>query len=272
MSVILIEDPDDPRIADFRDIRERDMVGRRGLFVAEGEVVLRALLADTSRCAPRQVLIAESRLEKLAPLLLPWAERVPVMIAPQAVLDRIAGFPLHRGVLALGEAPPSASLDDLDEDAPALVLVVSGVGNHDNMGALMRNAAAFGVSAVVLDGLCCDPFYRKALRVAVGATFRLPIVRGGAIGEVVDALARRGFEVLALSPGGDRLMDEVAPAPRTALIVGSEGPGLPAELLGSLGSIRIDMAADFDSLNVATAAALALHRFRRPSSPERERR
>ena len=268
MSLIRIEDPSDPRIADFRDVRERDLVGRRGLFVAEGEVVLRALLAPTSRCAPRQVLIAESRLAKLEDALTPWLGRVPVMLAPQDVLDRVAGFPLHRGILGLGEVPPAAGPEILDGAAPSLVLMVSGVGNHDNMGGLMRNAAAFGAAAVILDERCCDPFYRKALRVSVGAALRLPIIRVGAVDAGMAALIARGFDVLALTPGGDIDVLEATVGPRRAVVVGSEGPGLPPEALSIARTARIRMAADFDSLNVATAAAIAMHHLGRPSLTE----
>jgi tRNA G18 (ribose-2'-O)-methylase SpoU len=264
MSPIVIEDPSDPRVAAFRDVRERDLIGRRGLFVAEGAVVLRALASPASRCAPEAVLIDERRLDSLSDVWAVLGDRAPVHVAAQGVLDEIAGFSLHRGILALGRVPPAVDLGEVTGPGPKTLLVVGGVGNHDNMGALMRNAAAFGVDAVVLDDRCCDPFYRKALRVAVGATLSLPIVRGGPLDALLGDLAARDVECLALSPAGVEALKGLTPSPRRALVVGTEGPGLPHEVIGRLRSVRIDMRADFDSLNVATAAAIALHEITQP--------
>lgn len=264
MSPIVIEDPSDPRVAAFRDVRERDLIGRMGLFVAEGAVVLRALASPTSRCAPEAVLVDERRVESLSDVWAALGDRAPVHVAAQGVLDQIAGFPLHRGILALGRVPPAVGLDEVTGPGPKTLLVVGGVGNHDNMGALMRNAAAFGVDAVMLDDRCCDPFYRKALRVAVGATLSLPIVRGGPLDGILEELAAGEVECLALSPAGTEPLKELTPSPRRALVVGTEGPGLPPDVIAKLRSVRIDMRAGFDSLNVATAAAIALHEITQP--------
>lgn len=259
MAAIRIDRADDPRIAAFRDVRERDLVGRRGLFVAEGAVVLRSLLAPTSRCGIEAVLIDARRQAALADAETRLAGRAPLYCATQGLLDEIAGFHLHRGILAMGRVPPSAGLDATLGDGQATVLAISGVGNHDNMGALMRNAAAFGVDAVALDDGCCDPFYRKALRVAVGATFSLPIVRGGPLPVLLGDLRACGVETIALSPSGRETLQGLRAGARRALLVGAEGPGLPAAALAALRSVRIDMRAGFDSLNVATSAAIALH-------------
>ncbi len=259
MAPIRIDRADDSRIAAFRDVRERDLVGRLGLFVAEGAVVLRSLVAPSSLCDIEAVLIDERRQAALADVETVLAGRAPVYSASQGLLDEIAGFPLHRGILAMGRVPPSVRLDAAVGRGPTTVLVISGVGNHDNMGALMRNAAAFGVDAVVLDDGCCDPFYRKALRVAVGATFALPIVRGGPIRDLLGDLQARAVETLALSPSGRESLKTLKVSARRALVVGAEGPGLPADVLAGIRSVRIDMRAGFDSLNVATSAAIALH-------------
>jgi tRNA G18 (ribose-2'-O)-methylase SpoU len=255
-----ITDPNDPRIGAYRDIRERDLVGRQGLFVAEGEVVLRLLLRSTL-CRPRSILIADKRVEALAPLLDEAPAGVPVYAAGQAVLDAIAGFHLHRGILAIGEriSAPSAGelLDGLSERA--LVVGVHGVGNHDNMGGLFRNAAAFGADAVLLGSDCCDPLYRKAIRVGVGAALITPFARFAPGEDPIDALTARGFQVLALTPGGDHALADVARADRTAVLFGAEGPGLPPALLERATTVRIAMASGFDSLNVATASGIVLH-------------
>ena len=176
-TIIPIDDPADPRLEPYRDIRERDLVGRQGRFIAEGETVLR-VLAGQQRFRPLSVLIAAKRLEKLAPILDTLADHAPVYLASQPVLDGIVGFELHRGILALAEKAPETSADDLLAGLPATALVMAlvGISNHDNMGGLFRNAAGFGVDAVLLDPTCCDPLYRKAIRVSVGGVDRKSVV------------------------------------------------------------------------------------------------
>lgn len=257
-TIIPIDDPADPRIAAYRAVRERDLVGREGHFIAEGEVVLR-LLVRSPRHAAVSVLLAGNRVAKLRPLLEELAPEVPVYSAGQAVLDAIAGFPLHRGILALGRrAPPPDAADLLAGlGARALVVVLFGIGNHDNMGGIFRNAAAFGADAVLLDPTCCDPLYRKAIRVSVGATLLVPTAR--VTGDAVDLLTRHGFEALALSPAGTTPLADLRRPARTAALFGSEGPGLPAALLARVRTVRIPMAGGFDSLNVATTSGIVLH-------------
>ena len=254
-----IDDPDDPRVADYRAVKERDLVGRHGLFVAEGAVVLRSLVASTA-FEPVSFLIAEHRLGALAPLMR-RACHAPIYLAPQRVMDAIAGFAIHRGVLALGRRRGDApAFRDLISELPdrALVLVACGIGNHDNVGGLFRNAAAFGADAVLLDGQCCDPLYRKALRVSVGAVLTTPWARGGSDEKLVGVLSAAGFAPIALTPSGGETLAALKPRARLALIVGAEGPGLSSAVLARCRGVRIPMAAEFDSLNVATAAAVAL--------------
>lgn len=261
MTPIHVNDPDDPRIAAFRDVKERDLTGWHGLFIAEGEVVLRVLASEASRCTPVSILIAEKRLEKLREVLERLPGDVPVHVASQAVLNAVAGFDLHRGILALGRKPepvePGALLDSLPERAVAVV--ACGIGNHDNMGGLFRNAAAFGAGAVLLDQTCCDPFYRKAIRVSVGAVLRTPMTTGLEAEAMIDLLQGRGFEVLALTPSAEQTLAELKPGRRTALLLGSEGPGLPRDIIARCRPVGIRMAGGFDSLNVAATSAVALH-------------
>jgi tRNA G18 (ribose-2'-O)-methylase SpoU len=257
---IIIDDPEDPRVAAYRDIRERDLTGRQGLFIAEGEVVVRGLASAASRCRPLSLLLAEKRVAALQDVIQTAPPRTPIYVARQSVLDRIAGFELHRGILALGEKPAALSLDDLASDAARqdVFVVASGIGNHDNMGGLFRNAAAFGAKAVLLDPTCCDPFYRKAIRVSVGAVLRTPFAIAGA-SAIVEALQQAGVEVLALTPSAtERLADYRRNGP-VALVLGSEGPGLPQPLIARCRPIGIAMAGGFDSLNVAATSAVALH-------------
>ena len=258
--IVPITDPSDPRIEHYRDIRERDLVGRQGLFVAEGKVVLEKLLGSPSHL-PVSLLIAEHRLPALADLVAKVPEEVPVFAAAQPVLDSIAGFPLHRGILAIGRRTGTPSAEALLEGLPAqaTVLVLSAIANHDNMGGIFRNAAAFGAAAILLDADCCDPLYRKSIRVSVGATLLVPYAELRRDEDLLALLHCHGFSALALSPSGARTLSKVVPAPRTAAILGAEGPGLSRALLEQSETVRIPMAAGFDSLNVATTSGIVLH-------------
>ncbi|MGQ4273238.1 TrmH family RNA methyltransferase [Terrihabitans sp. B22-R8] len=257
-----IEDPQDVRVAPFRDVKERDLVGRAGQFIAEGEVVLRGLLRSKRHRAV-SVLIAEKRVEALRPLLAQVPADVPIYTAGQAVMDAIAGFHMHRGILALGERTQEPDADGMLAQLPerALVLVLVGIANHDNVGGLFRNAAAFGVDAVLLDATSCDPLYRKSIRVSVGAALEVPFVRLGAGVDALDLLERHGFSPIALTPSGPVDVSELQRPPRAAVIVGAEGPGLPADILTRVEGVRIAMAPGFDSLNVATSSGIVLHRL-----------
>lgn len=259
---IRIDDPNDPRIAAFRDIRERDLVGREGRFVAEGRVVLNVLL-DSARYRTESILVLENRLAGLGEILPSIPPEVPVYVADAATMDGIAGFHIHRGILAIGRRPEPEPVTDLLARLPreALVVALAGIANHDNMGSIFRNAAAFGAHAVVIDATSCDPFYRKSIRVSVGAVLKTPFAIAPDLDAMVGALAAAGFRVLALSPRGKAEIGEVDARGRIALLLGSEGQGLPESLMAGLETVRIPIADDFDSLNVAAASAVALHRL-----------
>ncbi|WP_117191724.1 TrmH family RNA methyltransferase [Rhizobium terrae] len=264
MEPVRIDDADDPRIAEFRSIRERDLTGREGRFIAEGTVVLR-MLAAAHRAKgdfeAEKILLLENRVAGLGDILAGFPDDVPVHVASQAVLDGIAGFHLHRGVLALGrrrrERTATALIGSLPEKA--LVVAAFGISNHDNVGSIFRNAAAFGADAVLLDQTCCDPLYRKALRVSVGAVLSVPYARGGMTAEVLAALAAGGFSVWGLSPAGTVEIRDVPAANRMVLVTGTEGEGLPADILSSINTTRIAQAPGLDSLNAATATGIALY-------------
>jgi tRNA G18 (ribose-2'-O)-methylase SpoU len=176
------------------------------------------------------------------------------------VMNAVAGFDIHRGVLALGKRrePPTgeALLTRMPENA--LVVAACGIANHDNVGAIFRNAAAFGADAVLLDETCCDPLYRKALRVSVGSVLRLPYARGGSIQAMLSALSAAGFHIWGLSPSGTTDIRDLQPAPRLALLTGTEGEGLPKTILQSIRTARIPQAPGLDSLNAGTATGIAL--------------
>jgi tRNA G18 (ribose-2'-O)-methylase SpoU len=259
-SLIRIEDPEDPRLEGYRAVRERDLVGRRGGFIAEGVVVLEKLLVAGLHPLD-SVLIAERRAEALKPLMGKVPPGIPVYLASQPVMDAVAGFPIHRGVLALGrrrpDPDPRALLRSLG--SPALVVALIGLSNHDNVGGVFRNAAAFGAGAVLLDSGCCDPLYRKAIRVSVGAALTTPFVRLPPDVDLTALLEAEGFAPLALTPSGAVSLDELKRPARAAVLLGTEGPGLPPEILARAQGVRIPMAAGFDSLNVAVASGIVLH-------------
>jgi tRNA G18 (ribose-2'-O)-methylase SpoU len=265
--LIAISDPDDPRIEPYRTVRERDMAGRQHRFVAEGEVVLRVLLRQ-SRFTVESLLLAENRVESLSDALGTLNAEVPVYTANRQVMDAIVGFPIHRGILALARRAPLPPLDEFLSRLPEKSLVVGlvGVSNHDNVGGIFRNAAAFGAQAVLLDEETCDPLYRKAIRVSVGGALIVPFTRATSADAMVRALQATSFEVISLSPSGQETLSNVRPHPRTALLLGAEGPGLPPELLARTRTVSIPMSGGFDSLNVATTSGIVLHHL--AHSPE----
>ena len=260
-NIIPISDPADPRLAPYLQVRERDLVGRRGEFIAEGDVVLRVLLGGAARCRAGSLLVAQNRLARLGPLI--DGLEAPVYVAGQAVMDAVVGFHIHRGLLAHGLCPPEPGAEVLLTGLPrrAMVVALFGVSNHDNMGGVFRNAAAFGADAVLLDGASCDPLYRKAIRVSVGATLKIPFARIGPDEDALGLLERAGFEAMALSPAAPEQLSHVSRSDRVALLLGAEGPGLPDDVLARARPIGIAMAPGWDSLNVAAASAVVLHHF-----------
>jgi tRNA G18 (ribose-2'-O)-methylase SpoU len=258
--LIPITDPDDPRIEPYRAIRERDLIGRKDRFIVEGEVVLRVFVTRAVALA-ESLLLAENRVDSVADLMRSLPENVPVYTAGRSVMDQIVGFPIHRGILALGRRPVAVTAGELLGRLPqdALVVGLVGLANHDNVGGIFRNAAAFGADAVLLDPGTCDPLYRKAIRVSVGGCFTVPFARMDSIGETIGALKGAGFDTLALSPAGRDTLGTVQRRPRTALLLGAEGPGLSPEILDRVRGVSIPMRHGFDSLNVATTSGIALY-------------
>lgn len=254
---ITISDSSDPRIAPYTAIRERDLTGGSdGRFIVEGKVTLGILLAR-SRFEIESLFLCETRLGPLAELLESVPGDVPIYTAAQSLMDEIAGFPIHRGVLACARKGPSLSLGEML--CGQTVLVLNQISNHDNVGAAFRNAAAFGASGVILDAQSCDPLYRKAIRVSSGASLWLPFHHGGAGPEHIAALKAAGYTVWAMTPRTDARALADAPVPeKLAILLGAEGEGLPEALISTAEPIRIPMAAGFDSVNVATAGAIAL--------------
>jgi tRNA G18 (ribose-2'-O)-methylase SpoU len=260
MAPIPITDPSDSRIEAYRSVRERDLVGREDRFVVEGEVVLRTFLTR-SRFEAESLLIAENRVEALRDLLARVPSATPIYTAGRAVMDAIVGFPIHRGILAVGRRGSPLSAEDLVARLPERALIVGlvGLANHDNVGGIFRNAAAFGADAVLLDPSTCDPLYRKAIRVSVGGCLIVPFARVDSAETLIATLRAARFEVLSLSPSGSARLSDVTCRGRTAVLFGAEGPGLPADVLDRTRTVSIPMHGGFDSLNVAVTSGIVLH-------------
>ena len=257
---------EDERVAEYRDLREAHLAVRRQAFIAESEVVLRVFIAR-GRYPMRSVLIAEPKLDKISDALAELDDSVPIYVASQEVLNQVVGFRIHRGILAAGTRTPlpapeallSSLLSSLGLRSP--VLVLESLTNHDNVGGVFRNAAAFGAAGVLIDTATCDPLYRKAIRVSVGAALFMPYARAQTTADNIAALRAHGYTLVALSPRADAIDIRQLQAPsKTALLLGTEGAGLSPETMDAADLIaRIDMAAGFDSLNVATTSGIALH-------------
>lgn len=261
-----IDDMNDARLEPYRNVRDRDLVGRRDRFILEGKVVLEAALTR-GRFPIESVLVSQKRVGRFEGLLARVPDDVPVYVAPHEVMCAIVGFDIHRGLIAVGRCDEMPSAAELLATLPerATVLVIEGLTDHDNVGACFRNAAGFGADAVLLDDRCCVPLYRKSIRVSVGHALSVPFNRREPMASILSALSAEGFEriALSLSRAAEVLDDRRRPAPRLALMLGSEGPGLSAAALEAADRhMYIPMAEGVDSLNVAVAGAVALFALR----------
>jgi tRNA G18 (ribose-2'-O)-methylase SpoU len=268
--LIDLQSLEDPRLDGYRNLKDAELRLRRGEFIVEGRGPLRRMIEE-SPLALRSVLMSPAAFEAQRALLERLDEATPVFRVDGALLAEISGFRLHRGCLGLAERPTESGFDALlaglaAGEGPSLVVVLESLTNHDNVGGVFRNAMAFGADAVILCPRCCDPLYRKAIRTSIGATLCVPFARGEGWPETpLEALKAAGYTVVAVDPRGDPLEPAKAPADgriagRTALLLGTEGTGITPEARALADRcLRIDMAPGFDSLNVATAAAIAMH-------------
>ena len=250
LPAIDILDADDPRVADYRSLKERRL-NEEGRFVAESERVVRRLV--DSGLPIQSVLLTAPRLATLGDAL---GGDFPVYLASQGVIDQIAGFHVHRGCLAVGVRPAAAEIPG----GARTLIVLEDLTDVDNLGAIARHAAAFGADAILLSPRSADPFYRKAIRVSLGAVFTVPIVRLARWPDDLQALRAAGVSVIGAVLDADAvsLTDFARPA-RVALMFGAEGPGLsPAARAVCDHRVTIPMSAGADSHNMATAAALFL--------------
>lgn len=275
LEAVELSDAADPRLADYVGLTDPALRVRveaaGGFFVVEGILAIEQLLARLDRWDVRSVLLTPKALARLRPTITGARLAAPVLVAPPDVLRATVGFDLHRGAVASVRRPPSFEVADV-VSAARRALLVEAVNDHENLGALFRAAAAFGVDAVLLDPTTADPLYRRAVRVSMGHVLGVPFARTAPWPGAIVELRSRGWTVVALTPAGDEDIATLAGARRNggggrpvAVAVGAEGPGLSAPALAAADHrARIPMAAGVDSLNVATAAAIALHRLFEP--------
>lgn len=258
MAIFHLDDLADARLNDYRNVPDPELLRERGLFVAEGRHIVRRLLTG-SRFTTRSVLVTPLAQQGLADVL-SQIDHVPVFVVSQDALNAITGFNIHRGCLAIGERLPLPSWESIAADARRVV-VLERVSNADNVGGVFRNAAAFDVDAVLLGPSCTDPLYRKAIRTSMGAALRIPFARMEKWPEDLYRLKAYGLRLMALTPSSEaQALDTAGQPSRVAVLVGHEGDGLSDDAIRAADlSVRIPMAAGVDSLNVATATAIALY-------------
>ncbi len=261
--VVDVTDPADPRLDDFRDLnsvdRRPDLPSGKGLVIAEGVLVAQRMLA--SRFSPRAFLGTDRRLRELSDDLAGCG--VPYYRASAEVMAEVVGFHLNRGVLAAAPRPVELSMPEVLRGART-VAVLEGVNDHENLGSIFRNAAGLGVDAVVFGAGCADPLYRRAVRVSMGHALLVPYARAESWPGDLKLMQDNGFHLIAMTPGDGSvpLADALAPlaGQKVGVLVGAEGPGLTEHTMRACEvRARIPMSRGTDSLNVATAAALAFY-------------
>ena len=271
MGPVKIESLEDPRVSEYRNIRDADLVGRRGVFIAEGELVVRTLLdrhAAGGEFRAKSVLLNRTRLEAMGDAVEGVGDDCPVYYAEQEVMDGIVGFHIHRGVLSCGERIAAPSVASIVESSDEPIVVLEDLANHDNVGGVFRNAAAFGSGGVLLTARCCDPLYRKSLRVSMGHVLSTPYAAIESVSAACERLHASGWTTLALTPDPSaptlgELIASGETGDRTAVLLGAEGPGLTAGAMASATHrARIPIVAGVDSLNVVVAGAIALSALR----------
>ncbi len=266
MVSIYIDDPDDERISIFlglrdqraRKLREQPGGDAHGFFIAEGDLVIERALEHGYNL--RSVLVGSRRNK---PIPSSWSS-ADVLIGSDAVLAEVTGRPELRDPIGSFERPVPRSADSIISTAHRLA-ILENVNNPNNMGVIMRNAAALGIDGVLLDPTCSDPLYRRAIRSSMGQVFAVPHARVGPLNEVFSQLASEGFMTVALTPRGTEELTDLAlgSTGKVAVALGAEGPGLSAEAISAATtSARISMSNDVDSLNVANAAAIAFYLMR----------
>lgn len=256
-----IDSFDDPELAPYQTLRRMDEHRQQGIFVAEGDKVVQRLIASGLPIV--SVMLPEERRAEFELLLQTRTEDIPVYLGKKKLLEQLTGFPLYQGVMAVGRIPPPPSLSDLLAQAtpPRLFVALDGLSNSENLGAVVRNAAALGAQALITSTTCSSPWLRRAVRNSMGAIFQLPAVEVSSLAEALSALRQRGIRCVAAHPHADgQTLAAAQLADDCCLVFGSEGYGIsPGVLAACDDQVAIPMANAVDSLNVASASAAFLY-------------
>jgi len=263
MAVERIQDLSDERLEPYMGLKDRELARKGDRFIAEGEQVVRRLLASSYET--ESVLVAERRLERMRSAV---GEEMPVYVVPDSLIHGVVGYRFHSGVMAVGKRKASPTLSEVlstlsVEDASTLV-VCPETNNTENLGLMIRIAAGLGASAMLLGELCCDPFYRQAIRVSMGSVFSLPIVQARDIRKDLVELKREWqFELIATVLDVEaEAIESAGRSRRMALLFGGEAQGLSDEMISLCDRrVTIPMKRGTDSLNVAVAAGIFLYHF-----------
>jgi tRNA G18 (ribose-2'-O)-methylase SpoU len=253
---------DHPLLAPYRNLKDKELARQGGRFIAEGENVVRRLLASSTNV--ESVLLAKRKESAIAPLVPP---DVRLFIATDDLIEQIIGFEFHSGVIACGIRPLSPAVASIipPPPQPALVTVCQEITNAENLGSLIRISAAFGANAILVGERCCDPYFRQSIRVSMGTIFSIPIVRSENLVAELDLLKQMQIDCLAtvLNDAAEPL-ETVIPPSRMAVVFGSEAQGLDAETIAHCDRrITIPMKLGTDSLNVAVATGIFLFHLTR---------
>ncbi len=266
MKLERVADAADPRLADYRGVRDPEWLRLRGVFLAEGRGVVRILLAERD-FRVRSIVVTEAALAAVGDALEARDDATPVYLVTNEVLLVTSGVRFHQGCVAVGERVRAPEVEEVLQGAGRVAVALENVVNPDNVGGIFRNACALGAGGVLLTPRCASPLYRKSIRTSLGATLRIPFATLGRWPEDLSHARAAGFTSLALTPDpGARPITELGskvPIPaRALLLVGNEGEGLtPGALAAADVRVRIPMIGGADSINVATAAAIALQRL-----------
>ena len=272
VEAVHVTNPNDPRIAEYLALGDRGLRASEdggGLFMGEAALVVEVMLE--SKGLTRSVLASRRRAERMAMMIAESnSPETPLFVADDDIIESITGFNMHRGILACGNRGPveNRPLEDIvpGREEDATLLICDGISNIDNIGMLFRNAAAFGVDAVILSPECHDPLYRKSLRVSIGHALRVPWHRSGDWSATLKRLSEEfGITLIGTSiDTGSTPLDEIETPPRVGVVMGGEFKGMGSIATGHCTiSTRIPMVEGTDSLNVGVAAAVCLHRFSR---------
>jgi tRNA G18 (ribose-2'-O)-methylase SpoU len=257
---------DEPALAPYRTMRRPVEHVRQGIFVAEGEKVVRRMLQDP-RIEAVSVLLPQKWLPDYEPLLRSHPQTLEVFTAETDFLEQMVGFHLYQGVLAVGKIPAPLNLAAAlaNSPAPRLWVAADGLSNSENVGALVRNCAAFNAHALVIGETCASPWLRRSVRNSMGTIFRLPILEAADLVKTLRELQAAGIRLVAAHPHTNRrTLAQATLSEDCCLVMGSEGDGIRPEVLAICDeAVAIPMPPDVDSLNVTSATAVFLYEANR---------